>query len=226
MVARLSIDARRRQAVSRLKLLHRRDDGGIVFAGHAAADEVAGNFEAPLQGGDGLAGRAGLHHRRRNHGPAALGDDALIVLDRGLGRRDVGAGECRCAERRIGDPGLRRGIAFLGRKLVAMEGARSGLLRLPLAAAEQAAALAAEQATTLIVIVGISRTRRPEHPVGPSSKRTGRRWRAGCCRGEEPRPSRRQRGCPRLSVEFCNFSIWPLPVRCGFCPCSTIGGLP
>ena len=36
-----------------------------------------------------------------------------------------------------------------------MEGARSGLLRLPLAAAEQAAALAAEKATTLIVIVGI-----------------------------------------------------------------------
>src|SRR4029079_17477046 len=95
-------------------------------------------------------------HRRRNHGPSALGDDALIVLDRGLGRRDVGAGECRCGERRIGDPGLCCGIAFLGRKFVAMEGARSGLLRLPLAAAEQAPALPAEQAATLIVIVGIT----------------------------------------------------------------------
>ena len=44
-----------------------------------------------------------------------------------------------------------------------MEGARSGLLRLPLAAAEQAAALPAEKATTLIVIV-----ESPDPPRGAS----------------------------------------------------------
>ena len=61
--------------MARLELLHRRDDGGIILARHAAADEVAGNFETALQGCDFLPALAGLHRRGRHHRPAALRHD-------------------------------------------------------------------------------------------------------------------------------------------------------
>ncbi len=140
---------------------------------------------------------------------------ALIALDRGLGRGDVGAGERRRAERRIGDPGLRRGVAFLGRKLIAMEGARSGLLRLPLAAAEQAAALPPKNGRRRLNCRCSRRNyRRSYCPGRPSSKRRGRRWRARCCRREAPRPNPRRRGCPRLSVDSANSALAaPRPLR-------------
>ena len=86
----------------RLELLHRRDDGGIVFARHALADEVARNFEPPLQDVR-CPGRVepGFMTVAGTIGQPPCATIALIVLDRGLGRRDVArwrASACRAPD--------------------------------------------------------------------------------------------------------------------------------
>ena len=115
--------AGRRQGMARLEFAHGLGQSLIVFIGDALPGEIAADLKPPMQDLNRLSVGAGLHGVGRNRWPAAIRHDALVALNRGLGRLDVARGERRRAERRVGDPlpcGFR---ALLGRKLVAMESA-------------------------------------------------------------------------------------------------------
>ena len=98
-------DAGRRQTMPQLEAFHRSHDRGVVLIGHAHADEVAADFQPLMQRHDFGATRARLHRHRRHGRPAALRNDALVFLDRGLRRRDVAGRERGRAKRRIDDHG-------------------------------------------------------------------------------------------------------------------------
>ena len=129
------------------------------------------------------------------------------------------AGERRRAERRIGDPGMRRGVAFSGGSSSPWKARDPGCCGPPLTAAEQAARRRMGRAAGLPL-----RRRRTAAAAAVllvacrSSTRTGRRL-DGSMLADEKRRSQTRGGEDRpASQSTLQFQHSPLPVRCGFCP--------